>query len=98
MRNQLVLFIEDRHPAAEISDNEVGSTNVERGWQPELIVLGPVERFDVFALKREPLQAVVGAVGDQDQRLFAARIDYDRVRSVERSEERRVRKGGRARL
>src|SRR5262245_37258607 len=40
--NQLVLFIEDRHAAAEIADHQVGPANVERGGQSELIVLGPV--------------------------------------------------------
>src|SRR6266511_2427031 len=47
--DQFVLFIEDRHAAAEIADHQVGPANVERGGQPELIVLGPVERFDVLA-------------------------------------------------
>src|SRR5215467_3094757 len=54
--DQLVLFIENRHAAAEIADRQVGSANVKRGGQPELIVLGPVERFDVLAIEREPLQ------------------------------------------
>src|SRR6266540_256602 len=81
--DQFVLFIEDRHAAAEIADHQVGPANVERGGQPELIVLGPVERFDVLAFEREPLQPVIGAVGDQNQRFPAPRINDDRVRRIE---------------
>jgi hypothetical protein len=42
VRNQLVLFVENSHASAEIADHQVGPANVERGGQPELIVLGPV--------------------------------------------------------
>src|SRR5262245_11217427 len=83
VRDQLVLFIENRHASAEIADHQVGTANVERGWQPELIVLGPVESFDVLAFEREPLQPVIGAVGDQDQRFPASGVNNDRVRRIE---------------
>ena len=42
-----------------------------------------IECFEVLAFEREPLEAFVGAIGDDDGGLPAAIIDGDSMRSVE---------------
>src|SRR5262249_13521778 len=57
--------------------------DAERRRPAQEVLLRAVERPDVLALAREPLQAVVLAVGDEDGRLRRPRVDDDLVGRVE---------------
>ena len=78
MRDDVVVFVEQGDARAEVGNEEEIFVRVEVRGEDKAI-----ERFEVLAFEREPLEAFVGAIGDNDGRLRAAIVDGDAVRGVE---------------
>ena len=70
-----VLPIDERHAAVEIRNHDGALALVEMARQPE-----PGHEVDVLAIERESLQAVVAAIGDDEDWRCRARVHPDAVR------------------
>ncbi len=78
MGDDVVVFIEEGDAGAEVWDEEQIFVNVEVRGEDEAI-----ERLEMFAFEREPLEAFIGAIGDDDGGLSATIVDGYAMRGVE---------------
>ena len=78
VRDHLVLAIHQGDARAQVRDHEFAVPLAEMAGQ-----IGAANEADVLAVEREVLQAGIGAVGDQQQRLRAAQIHGDAVRAIQ---------------
>src|SRR5436309_16123020 len=105
MRDELVVFVEDRHAPREICNDQIRSALVHMAGTAKLLS----HHADELPVEGEELEAAVLAVRDRKDRLHSARVEPDAVRSAHlprlrafaspgpRSEERRVGKECRSR-
>ena len=76
--DDVVVSVEQRDARAEVWDEEQIFVRVEVRGQDKA-----VQGFQMLALEREPLEAFIGAIGDDNGGLRAAIIDGNTVRRVE---------------
>lgn len=75
-----IVLVEQRDAAGEVGDDETAGGQRRHVARPAQVL---VHRAHVRAVHREPLQPVIFAVADQQQRLLAARIQPDAVRRLQ---------------
>lgn len=76
--DDFVIFVEKRYPGAEVGDEENVFVGVEVRRKNKA-----VEGLEMFACEREPLEAFVGAIRNDDGRLGATIVDGDAMGGIE---------------
>jgi hypothetical protein len=70
VENHLVILIQQRHPRSQVGHHHIAIfEDIEMARQ-----IHSAHEIDVFAVERKTLQAVIGAVGDHQNRRWAAQV------------------------